>query len=152
MCRQNRRSETFSYRRRENFSEDELLLNVSDIGNKNGIGWRGQQSSLFSERHEHRPNDVVRRGLGRLRFEVQIQKLANASHGQIVVVVVKWRKGILQDIAGVCEKYKRQHPLLDSLRIVDPLAENGVLNLRMIGMSCFPYTLDSHSPFSLILI
>lgn len=90
----------------------------------------GGRLSLFRESHEHRPDNVVGGRLGRLLLEVQVQQLTDTAHCQVVVVVVERRKGIFQNIAGMCEEHKRQHPLVNSLWIVDPFSENGVLNLR----------------------
>lgn len=85
--------------------------------------------ALLGERRKHRPDDLVRVGLGRLGLKVQIEQLADASHRQLVVVVVERGERVLQHVARVRQQDQRQHPLVDALRVVHPLGQYGVLDL-----------------------
>ena len=46
---------------------------------------------------------------------------------QIIVVVVKRRKGVLQNVWGVSQKDERQNSSIHTLGIIHPFAKNGIL-------------------------
>lgn len=76
---------------------------------------------LLDERCKDGPHDFIGALLGSFGLQVHVQQIPDPLHGDVVVVVVKWSKGILQDITGMGEEDQGQDSLVHSMRIVDPL-------------------------------
>ena len=51
-------------------------------------------------------------------------------HGDVVVVVVEGREGVLEDVRGVGEEDEGEEPLVHPVRVVHPLRKHGVLHLN----------------------
>ena len=61
---------------------------------------------------------------------VNVKNSSLPLHGDVIVVVVEGREGVLQDVGGVGEEDEGEEAAVHPVRVVHPLRQHGVLNLQ----------------------
>ena len=90
---------------------------------------KAPRATLFDECCKYCPHYFVGSLFGALALQIHVQQIPDPLHGHVVVVVVQGGEGVLQNVRGVGQEDQGQHPLVHPVRVVDPLAQNGVLDL-----------------------
>ena len=86
---------------------------------------------LFIKSSDNSPDDFDRvriDNLGALLLRVEIEKIAYASHSQLVVFVFERREGVLEHVGRVSQIDEREEPLVHLVHVVGPLDQYRVLD------------------------
>lgn len=83
----------------------------------------------FGEGRHHGPHEFVGVGLCALLLGLQLQQTVDPLHPQVVLVVLERGERVLQHVGRVGEEDQGEDALVHAVRVVDPLLQDGVLDL-----------------------